>query len=85
MFDEFIEYAKTHTLDEIRSEWGGMNIYIPSKKDNTELVEEYKRKKNDMAHNKLIYELSRKYDLSTSRVYELTKDYRPKVVQKSLF
>lgn len=78
MFDEFIKFAQTHSIDEVMNEWGGVNIYIPSKKDDyAELIAKYNELKDKVEHSKLIFQLSREFDLSTSRVYALTKEHRP--------
>lgn len=78
MFYSFIEYAKTHSIDDVMREWGGVNIYIPSKKDDyAELIAKYNELKDKVEHSKLIFQLSREFDLSTSRVYALTKEHRP--------
>lgn len=77
MFYEFVNYAKNHSVDEIMNEWGGVNIYIPSKKDDyAKLIAKYNELKDKVEHSKLIFTLSREFNLSTSRVYALTKEHR---------
>ena len=70
IFEHFIEYAKTHTIEEIIEEFGGGHIYIPSYKSTFRDAQILKLYKQGISLKKL----KRKFNLSESRIRSIIKN-----------
>jgi len=73
LFKQFVEFVKeAEDLNDILKEYGGDKIYIPSYKTvsrDNDLIEDFQ---NGIS----LRELQKKYDLSSSQIYKITKDIR---------
>ena len=73
VFEAFVAFVREHdNIDEILKEYGGSQLYIPSYKTisrNDNVIE-------DFLGGMSIPELRRKYDLSSNRIYEITREVR---------
>lgn len=73
LFEAFVVFIREHDdIDEILREYGGSQLYIPSYKTvsrNDNVIE-------DFLEGMSIPELRRKYDLSSNRIYEITREVR---------
>jgi len=73
LFEEFYKYVKeSNNIGEVLKEYGGSSIYLPSYKStyrNDDIIEEYKK-------GATVRELSKKYDISTTAIYAITKELR---------
>ncbi len=72
--EEAARKTAVHTVDEIRKEWGGLNLYIPKceAKDISERDLEICGRFNGRNHQ----QLAREYGLSTIRIYQILKKQR---------
>jgi len=73
LFEELYKMIQSGaTITEVLEEWGGSSIYIPSMKStfrNELILRDYKG-------GMQLRELAKKYSLSLSQIYHLTKDER---------
>ena len=71
LFEELYNMIQSGaTIEEVLEEWGGSSIYIPSMKStfrNELILRDYKG-------GMQLRELAKKYSLSLSQIYHLTKD-----------
>jgi Mor family transcriptional regulator len=77
-FDEFFEFANTHSKEEVIKYYGGASLYIPSFKStfrNQKIVDMYRE-----GHS--IEVIAREFELSRVRVRELIRALEP--IQPSL-
>lgn len=74
MFEYFVEYVKSNTLENIIKEWGGGNIYIPSFKStyrDKHILNLYKQGTH-------IKDIAKEFNLSISRVRGIIKKQQSK-------
>lgn len=74
MFEYFVEYVKSNTLENIIKEWGGGNIYIPSFKStyrDKHILNLYKQGTH-------IEDIAKEFNLSISRVRGIIKKQQSK-------
>lgn len=80
IFTNFFEkIQKGCTMSDVLKEYGGSNIYIPSYKTvmrDEEIREEFLQRVGSESSASIVKDLSRKHQLSNSRVYSITEDLR---------
>ena len=82
MFEEFYDFVRNNTIEEVIKTYGGASIYIPSYKlmyRDRDLIADWEAGMD-------IREMVRKYNLSSSRIWSIIKEHKknnPK--QPSLF
>ncbi|PLY08390.1 MAG: hypothetical protein C0625_02035 [Arcobacter sp.] len=78
LFEEFFNFIKNPETDlnSAIKEFGGSSFYVPSYKTtcrNDEIIEEYKER---LGEKHLAKKLAKKYDLSESQIFIITKPLR---------
>lgn len=74
MTEEAARNTAAHTVDEIRKEWGGLNLYIP--KCEAKGLSERDLEIHDRFNGRNHGQLAREYGLSTNRIYQIIKKHR---------
>ena len=73
LWEEFYQQIKdSENISDIVKEYGGSSVYVPSYKStyrNDDIIEDYEK-------GLTIKELAKKYDLSETGVYRITKELR---------
>jgi len=81
IFKEFVAFVKSHDdLDAVYKEYGGSNLYIPSYKSicrDKNILEDFSSLRSEgKSTPRIVRELARKYDLSSTAIYTITKELR---------
>lgn len=80
LFREFVNFVKENPIDEVYKQYGGSSLYIPSYKSicrDRDIKEDFKALMDEGKKvSTAVRELRRKYDLSDTAIYSITKELR---------